>query len=394
MDAERIRQSWSRVAANGDQVADRFYAWLFVAHPELRDMFPLSMAGQRDKLVSALGHIVSNADRADVLVPFARALGRDHRRFGVVTEHYAQVGEALLATLAYFEGDAWTAELSGGWLAAYDLVAATMTAAAEEAGRCQPAWWDGEITAHERRGPDLAVFTVRPNVRLDYRCGQSVAVESHLRPRVWRYLSPANAPRQDGTLDFHVRAVAGGILSPALVYSLRVGDVLRIGAPLGERLLVSHTDNRDLLLLSGGTGLAPLKALVEEAAAGTGTGAPARRVELVVGGRTRTDLYDLAALQEMEGRHPWLTVVPAVSEESAYLMPAGDAVDVALRREVVTGRIVHVCGSREMVAGTIRKLTEAGVPAADIHYEDFDNHHYVPSEAPAEAKAAREVSVR
>ena len=392
MDAGRLRPSWSRVAANGEQVANHFYAWLFVAHPELREMFPLSMAGQRDKLVAALGHIVSNADQADVLVPFVRALGRDHRRFGVVTGHYGQIGEALLATLAYFEGDAWTAQLSADWLAAYDLVAATMTAAAEEAERYQPAWWDGEVTAHERRCPDLAVFTIRPNVRLDYQCGQSVAVESHLRPRVWRYLSPANAPRQDGTLDFHVRAVAGGLLSPALVYSLRVGDVLHVGAPLGERLLLDHTGTRDLLLISGGTGLAPLKALVEEVARYAGMGAAPRRVELVVGARVGTDLYDLAALQEMERRCPWLTVVPAVSEESAYLMPAGDAVDVALRREAATGRIVHVCGSREMVAGTIQRLMEAGVPAADIHYEDFDNHHYVPSQPPTEANAAREVS--
>jgi NAD(P)H-flavin reductase len=394
VDPERLRQSWARVAANGEQVADRFYAWLFVAHPDLRQMFPLGMAAQRDKLVAALGRIVSSADQADVLVPFVQALGRDHRRFGVLAEHYGQVGEALLATLAYFEGDEWTPELSADWLAAYDLVAKTMSSAADQAERYQPAWWEAEVVAHERRTPDLAVITVRPNVRMDYRCGQSVAVESHLRPRVWRYLSPANAPRPDGTVEFHVRAVAGGSLSPALVHSLQVGDVLRMGAPLGERLLLDHTDPADLLLLAGGTGLAPMKAVVEEVASDVAMGSAPRRVDLVVGARRREDLYDLVSLQEMESRLPWFTVVPAVSEETGYAGAGGDAVDVALGRGLADGRTVHVCGSREMVHGTLARLREAGVPERSVHFEDFDNHHYVPSAVPAETKAAaREVSV-
>ena len=62
-------------------------------------MFPIQMSGQRDKLVTALGAVVSNVDEIDKVLPLLEQLGRDHRRFSVVTEHYTAVGASLLATL-------------------------------------------------------------------------------------------------------------------------------------------------------------------------------------------------------------------------------------------------------------------------------------------------------
>ncbi len=52
------------------------------------------------------------------------------------------MGQALLATLAYFLGDAWTPELQRGWTEAYSLVARTMIQAAEADGAVNPAWWN------------------------------------------------------------------------------------------------------------------------------------------------------------------------------------------------------------------------------------------------------------
>ena len=71
---------------------------------------------------------------------------------------------------------------------------------------------------------------------------------------------------------------------------------------------------RDVLCLAGGTGLAPVKAIIE---AITRTPVPGRRREIVLyfGARRHQDLYDLAELQEMELAYPWLQVIPAVSDE-------------------------------------------------------------------------------
>lgn len=64
-------------------------------------MFPMDMAGQRDRLVAALGHIASHVDQVDRLVGFLRELGADHRKYAVRAEHYPGVGEALLATFPW-----------------------------------------------------------------------------------------------------------------------------------------------------------------------------------------------------------------------------------------------------------------------------------------------------
>ena len=51
-------------------------------------MFPISMAAQRRHLAGALAKIVSQSDNVDDLTTFLEGLGRDHRKFGVVAEHY------------------------------------------------------------------------------------------------------------------------------------------------------------------------------------------------------------------------------------------------------------------------------------------------------------------
>jgi hemoglobin-like flavoprotein len=72
------------------------------------------MAGQPDRLVAALGHIVSNVGQVERLAGFLRGLGADHRKFAVLPEHYPVVGEALVATLRHFLGDDGLAHAGGG----------------------------------------------------------------------------------------------------------------------------------------------------------------------------------------------------------------------------------------------------------------------------------------
>nr|WP_156000937.1 globin domain-containing protein [Streptomonospora sp. PA3] len=363
-----MKDSWKKVAAYGDEVPLFFYSTLFLTHPETRKLFPVSMAGQRDRLVGALGRIVSDVDRVDELVPFLQQLGRDHRKFAVVAEHYPAVGQALLHTLAHFLGPEWKPELAEDWSEAYGLVAKVMQEAADEAATTTPPWWEARVIRHERRTADVAVLCVQPEYELDFTPGQSVAVESRLRPNVWRYFTPANAPRRNGTIDFHVRLVGGGPLSTALVQGVQPGDTLRLGAPVGNRLTLG--ERRDVLMLAGGTGLAPFKAMLEQMRA-EGT---ERRAHLFVGAPYARDHYDYPALHEMTRECPWLRVVPCVSREPARPgVEAGDAVDVALRYGSWSQEDVYVCGSPEMVTGSLRRLAAAGIADERIRYEDFDS---------------------
>jgi ferredoxin-NADP reductase len=129
-----------------------------------------------------------------------------------------------------------------------------MTAAADEDQ--QPPWWIGEVVRHDLRGPNLAVLTIRPDQPLPYRPGQYLAVQVPRWPRVWRNFSIANAPRENGLVDLHVRAVPGGLVSGSLVHSMQPGDTLLLGQAEGEMTAPADPDT-DLLCVAGGTGLPP-----------------------------------------------------------------------------------------------------------------------------------------
>ncbi|WP_396453729.1 globin domain-containing protein [Actinomadura sp.] len=132
VDAQKLKDNFALVGANGVDVAEFFYADLFARSPQLRSMFPAAMAKQHEVLLAALSQIVSSVDDPDSLVPFLRDLGRRHHGFGVVPDHYGPVGASLLATLAHFSGPAWTEDLERDWTAAYGVVARVMTEAAAE----------------------------------------------------------------------------------------------------------------------------------------------------------------------------------------------------------------------------------------------------------------------
>jgi NAD(P)H-flavin reductase len=123
--------------------------------------------------------------------------------------------------------------------------------------------WSATVIKHEMVTRDVAIVEARPDQPVPYRAGNYVSVEIPQRPRLWRYLSPANAPREDGYLEFHVRAVEGGWVSRAIVNHTHEGDVWRVGPALGA-LAVHPTEDRKLLLIGGGTGLAPLMAIIDD----------------------------------------------------------------------------------------------------------------------------------
>ena len=337
-------------------------------------MFPTNMAGQRDRLVAALGHVVSHVDQVDQLVGFLRDLGADHRKFAVRAEHYPAVGEALLATLRHFCGEAWTDELAADWTAAYGLVAQVMVDGAQAAESQSPPWWVAEVLSHEQRTFDVAVLTVRPQYLLPFAPGQSIGV-SHPAVRSWRYYSPANAPRPDGTVELHVRAAPGGVVSSRLVYGCAAGDQIHLASPVGQRLTLWQAGSSDLLLLAAGTGWAPVKALVEQVAA-EGSG---RRVDLYVGARSRTEFYDSEAIDKLAATQPWLRGSYVAGSDPQRPGEMVRMTDRVLADGDWRSRHVYVCGSDEMVGDSVAALTAAGYQPGQLHHEGFGKHWYGPS---------------
>lgn len=362
-----IKESFALIEPHAESTAAYFYGRLFAENPRLRPLFPTSLSAQCRRLCHAVTNLVWSLDSPDSLTAFLSRIGRDHRRIGISPGHYDVMGRALLATLRKYVGSAWNAEMETAWAAAYRTAAAIMTEAAQEDAAELPPWWTAEVVEHERRAPDIAVLAVRPDQRLPYRAGQYLPIQTARWPREWRSYSIANAPREDGVLTFHVRALPAGWVSGTLVRYTGAGDTLLLGRAMGAMTL-DPGSGRDLLLVAGGTGLGPMKALAEEAVVAR----PDRDVMLLAGARTPAELYDLPALRALEDRHPNLRVRPVVSCDAGFDGRRGPVTDALDDVENLPGRDVYVAGPDRMVERTVAKLLDLGVPAERIHHDPLD----------------------
>ena len=241
-------------------------------------------------------------------------------------------------------------DLADTWAQAYGLVAKVMVAAAEQHEEIAPAAWEADVVSVERRSVEVAVIEVAPRQEFPYRAGQSVAVEVPQRPRLWRYFSPANAPQPSGRMQFHVQPIDGGLVSTAVVRRLSQGDTIRLAAPVGEQLTLPENEQLpDLLMVAGGTGLAPLRAVLEQIDRGWEATGSAPLVHLFHGSRMPWNLYDHEHLTRL-ARKPWFAYTAVVSDDPTT---APEDLSVRWLRRPTTGRGVRPwCAVRRVWFGT------------------------------------------
>jgi NAD(P)H-flavin reductase/hemoglobin-like flavoprotein len=364
-----LRETLERIGPRTDKMIGYFYAKLFVEYPEVRELFPVQMNRQRTRFTGALLQVLQaleQGDRAGV-DGFLGLLGQIHRTFEVQPYHYAAFGRCLIAALEEYSAGYWSPAVEGAWVDAYELMSRKMLAAASAVPQDAPAFWEAEVIRFERRSSDIAVFTVLPTRPYPYRPGQFALVSTSHRPQLWRPINFANAPRPDGTLELHIRIVAAGWVSSALVWRGRPGDKLRIGPPMGL-LEVDQVSVRDVLFIAGGTGLSTVKSLLEDMV----TWNRGRGATVFFGGKTRDDLYDLAALHELARRHHRLTVVPVVENDPGFAAEQGLLPDVVSRRGPWLRHDVYVSGSAAMIRATTTRLEADGVPSERIHYDPYE----------------------
>jgi NAD(P)H-flavin reductase/hemoglobin-like flavoprotein len=361
-----LKESWILVEEHQEKVASYFYARMFLSRPDLRELFPVHMEVQRSRLLNAIVTAMQTMDDPEKFDDYLRGLGRDHRKFHVEPSHYEVVGSSLIEAVRTYAGEQWCAEYDQAWSDAYTMIASKMTAGAE--ADTNPPYWYGEVVSHQRRSTDIAVFSVRPLQPLEFRAGQYLSLEcTRFHPRLWRTYSIANAPRRDNTLEFHVRAGGSGWVSSALVRRLEVGDLVRLAAPMGSMTL-DRRSTRDAVFIAGGTGLAPVKSLLEELTRFNRT----RWVHVFFGARNREDLYDLPDLNRLAARYPWLSVVTACSDDPGFAGEHGNVSDVVARYGPWNEHDFFVSGSGPMVKATLRTLAELQVPSSRVKYDAFD----------------------
>ena len=368
LDRALVRESFGRLLAAPDDAMEFMFARLFVEHPELRALFPMSMEQTRIAVAGMLGRLIGGLDDRDVSERLLGQVARDHRKYGVHDRHYEPFFDALVATVREISGPAWSDAADAAWRSAAGYFRAVMKSAAQEAAS-EPAWWVGEVVQHELRAPTIAVLTIRPDQPFGYLPGQHLWLQVPRWPRIWRRYSIANMPRENGLLDIHVRAVPGGLLSSTLVSHCAAGETVILGAARGQLTLPSAPD-RNIVCVAGGTGLAPAKAIIEAVISAVRPGRR-RDVTLYLGARTAVDLYDLRDLETLRRAYPQFTIIPVTGDGTGPGGRAGRLPDVVREHASFRDTDVYVTGPAGLVTATAQALSGRVAPER-LHHDPLD----------------------
>jgi ferredoxin-NAD(P)+ reductase (naphthalene dioxygenase ferredoxin-specific) len=221
------------------------------------------------------------------------------------------------------------------------------------------------VTAIEPLTHDIRRLRLQPAKPLAFSPGQYATLQftpDHIRP-----YSMANVAGS-GELEFHVRLVPDGRVTGYIEHQLKVGATVRVSGPLGTAYLrTKHTG--PMLCVAGGTGLAPVLAIVRGALA-LGMENP---IHLYFGARSPRDVYGQAWLEQLQRDYPKLHVHVVVSTGND---------DPALRSGLVTdafhsdwpdlsGWRAYLCGAPPMVESAALMVKKKGIPAEHVYADAF-----------------------
>jgi CDP-4-dehydro-6-deoxyglucose reductase len=232
------------------------------------------------------------------------------------------------------------------------------------------------VQSLERVAPDVMRIRLRLPAaeRLQFLAGQYIDIL--LRNGTRRSLSLANPPHDDGLLELHLRNY-GGAFSTHVFTQMKEKDILRFEGPLGTFYL-REDSLKPAVLMAGGTGFAPIKAIVEHAIHHQ----LKRPLLLYRGARHAADLY-LDELPAAWQREHGITYVPVLSDATAEDAWAGrrGLVHEAVMADFpdLSGHEVYACGAPAMIDAAHRDfLARCGLPEAAFYADAFTPAAAVP----------------
>lgn len=193
-----------------------------------------------------------------------------------------------------------------------------------------------------------------------------------------RAFSIASSPSQEDFIELHVRHVDGGGFTGHVFDDMKPGEILRLEGPLGM-FFVRLGSPRPILMMGGGTGFAPLKAMIEDLIHADDH----RPVTLYWGVRTEKDLYAKTLIDEFAEQHPDFRFVPVLSEPEESWTGRTGFVHNALLEDYpnLSAFEIYMSGPPAMVHAARKSFLAADADEDHLHYDSFD---FAPDIPPAD----------
>jgi len=234
-----------------------------------------------------------------------------------------------------------------------------------ELGKLKPKTIPCRIDQITRHSHDVIEVVLRtpPTSRLEYLPGQYVDVIG--KEGVRRSYSVANAPLNSGNITLQIRKVEDGIMSKYWFNDAQPNDLLRLEGPLGTFCL-RKTNSETLVLLATGTGIAPVKAILEQLAE-TPELQTFSNIYLYWGGRTESDIYWQPQFPQLP-----LNFIPVLSRSENWTGRKGYIQQAVIEDDVkLQNAVVYACGSDAMIHSAKQQLEVAGLPAKKFYSDAF-----------------------
>jgi CDP-4-dehydro-6-deoxyglucose reductase len=221
------------------------------------------------------------------------------------------------------------------------------------------------IVSLDRLAPDIIMVTIRtpPASPMRFLAGQYVDV---IAQDVRRSYSLANAPRADGLLELLVRRYPGGVMSEFWFERAKPNDLIRIEGPFGTFFL-REEGPRDIVFLATGTGIAPVKALLEEMAADPARAARHRLTVFWGNREAESFCWDPAGMGLDVDCHHLLS-----GADVAWEGARGYVQEAAIHHGIIPDdTVVYACGSSAMIASARGAMLACGVPSKRFFSDAF-----------------------
>ena len=376
-----VKSTVPLLETGGEALTTHFYRIMLAEHPEVRPLFNQAhqASGEQPRaLANGVLMYAKHIDRLEGLGNLPAQIINKHVSLQVLPEHYPIVGACLLRAIREVLGsEIATDEVLAAWGAAYQQLADILIGAEEQAyasNATQAGGWRGARAFRvERKVAESAEITSFHLVPADggpvmaHQPGQYIGLRVTLDGQEHRRNYSLSAAANGRSLRISVKREADGRVSQHLHAQVNEGDLLDLFPPAGAFTLTAS--DKPLVLISGGVGITPTLAMLEEALKS------ARPVHFIHCARNRAVHAFRDAIDSLAARHPQLKRFYCYDQAQP-----GDAVDAVglldsqrLAQWLPASRDVdaYFLGPKPFMALVQRSLKTLGVPEAQTHYEFF-----------------------
>ena len=368
--------------SGGEALATHFYQLLLAGHPEVRPFFnPAHQASGDQPRALANGVLLyaRHIDRLEQLGGLVSTIIHKHASLQVEPAHYPVVGACLLRAIREVLGaEIATDAVLAAWSAAYDQLADILMGAEEKIyadSAAAPGGWRGartfRVARKQAESSEITSFYLQPQdggALADFLPGQFIGLRLVVNGNEIRRNYSLSAAPNGGDYRISVKREPGGVASNHLHDKVQLGDTLDLFAPAGDFVLAAS--QRPVVLISGGVGITPTLALLDQALQGT------RPVHFIHCARNRRVHAFRAAVDARAAKFPQLQCFYVYDEQVDH-GPAPHAIGrlstADLARWLPPSRDVeaYFLGPKPFMRQVKKQLHDLGVPEAQTHYEFF-----------------------